>query len=250
MTSSDALCVDSLEQKRGCSPTTPMADPSATSLYFHSCTQLVIDGDTTIPKNLLAWDYSEDVIPIPQISSREKPKMKRILTTAILVAATAAAYTEFHEKSGSGGASPTWEVLNSSPEHQPEADAWLAATSTAYTVIGEWEETNPPLSDEEKQDIIETEVVKIKTYRRDIDAIIQKIRELPPSRAKSMAVTKLEEGVMWLGMSLKEINDANPGLAGNPYPSSKDPSTGDKIEPTADGLKFGGDAPNKPNMVG
>jgi hypothetical protein len=37
---------------------------------------------------------------------------------------------------------------------------------------------------------------------------------------------------MWLGMDLKRLNDTNP------YPSSKDPSTGDKIEPTADGLKL------------
>ena len=33
-------------------------------------------------------------------------------------------------------------------------------------------------------------------------------------------------------MDLKRLG--NP----NPYPSSKDPSTGDKIEPTADGLKL------------
>lgn len=33
-------------------------------------------------------------------------------------------------------------------------------------------------------------------------------------------------------MGFKRLNGANP------YPSSKDPSTGDRIEPTADGLKF------------
>lgn len=32
-------------------------------------------------------------------------------------------------------------------------------------------------------------------------------------------------------------NEANPGVAGNPYPNSKDP-TNTKIEPTADGLKM------------
>ena len=37
---------------------------------------------------------------------------------------------------------------------------------------------------------------------------------------------------MWLGMDLKRIGDINP------YPNSKDPSTGTKIEPTADNLKF------------
>lgn len=37
---------------------------------------------------------------------------------------------------------------------------------------------------------------------------------------------------MWLGMDLKRLGEANP------YPSSKDASTGAVIEPTADGLKF------------
>ena len=37
---------------------------------------------------------------------------------------------------------------------------------------------------------------------------------------------------MWLGMELKRMGEENP------YPSSKDPNSGDKIEPTADGLKF------------
>ena len=37
---------------------------------------------------------------------------------------------------------------------------------------------------------------------------------------------------MWLGMDLKRLG------TDNPYPSSKDPSTGTVIEPTADGLKL------------
>ena len=55
---------------------------------------------------------------------------------------------------------------------------------------------------------------------------------LPSSRERSLAITKLQEAVMWLGMDLKRLNEADP------YPSSKDPSTGTKIEPTADGLKM------------
>lgn len=61
---------------------------------------------------------------------------------------------------------------------------------------------------------------------------IQQIKALPASRERSLAITKLQEAVMWLGMDLKRLNDENP------YPSSKDPNTGDKIEPTADGLKL------------
>lgn len=76
------------------------------------------------------------------------------------------------------------------------------------------------------------EVVANKQLRKDIDEKIQQIKELPSSRERSLAITKLQEGVMWLGMDLKRLNEENP------YPSCKDPSTGDVIEPTADGLKF------------
>lgn len=78
----------------------------------------------------------------------------------------------------------------------------------------------------------EDEVVMNKQLRKDTDEIIQRIKELPGSRERSLAVTKLQEGVMWLGMDLKRLGEANP------YPSSKDASTGTTIEPTADGLKL------------
>ena len=48
---------------------------------------------------------------------------------------------------------------------------------------------------------------------------------------RTLAITKLQEAAMWLGMDLKRLNEANP------YPNSKDPSN-TKIEPTADGLKL------------
>jgi len=100
-------------------------------------------------------------------------------------------------------------------------------------------------------------VTDTKTFRRDIDDIIQRIKRvttLDPSvtgpdgkpaqpmgyrnsRERSLAITKLQEAVMWLGMDLKALGEENPGLIANPYPSSKDPSTS-TIEPTADGLKF------------
>ena len=79
---------------------------------------------------------------------------------------------------------------------------------------------------------INVEVPVIKQLRKDIDEIIQREKSLDPCREVSLSITKLQEAVMWLGMDLKRLN--NP----NPYPSSKDPSIGTKIEPTADGLKF------------
>lgn len=76
------------------------------------------------------------------------------------------------------------------------------------------------------------EIVANKALRKTIDAIIQEVKDLPASRERSIAITKLQEAVMWLGMDLKRLGNENP------YPSSKDPSTGSKIEPTADGLKL------------
>ena len=76
------------------------------------------------------------------------------------------------------------------------------------------------------------EIVANKALRKVIDGIIQEVKDLPASRERSLAITKLQEAVMWLGMDLKRLGNENP------YPSSKDPSTGDKIEPTADGLKL------------
>lgn len=84
---------------------------------------------------------------------------------------------------------------------------------------------------------IEQEIIADKELRRDIDVEIQRVKALPPSRERSLAITKLQEAVMWLGMDLKRINEIRPGSIENPYPNSKDPSN-TKIEPTADGIKL------------
>lgn len=76
------------------------------------------------------------------------------------------------------------------------------------------------------------EVPAIKRLRKKIDDTIQEVKTLDPCKEVSIAITKLQEAVMWLGMDLKPLNQPNP------YPSSKDPSTGTVIEPTADDLKF------------
>ena len=79
---------------------------------------------------------------------------------------------------------------------------------------------------------INLEIPKVKQLRKDIDDVIQRVKALDGCREISICITKLQEAVMWLGMDLKRIGDINP------YPNSKDPSTGTKIEPTADNLKF------------
>ena len=47
-----------------------------------------------------------------------------------------------------------------------------------------------------------------KELRRDIDAQIQRLKSATQSRERSIAITKMQEAVMWLGMDLKRINDA------------------------------------------
>lgn len=77
-----------------------------------------------------------------------------------------------------------------------------------------------------------SEIQTIKHLRKQIDNVIQDVKKLESCRETSLVITKLQEAVMWLGMDLNRLG--NP----NPYPSSKDPSTGDVVEPTADNLKF------------
>lgn len=70
---------------------------------------------------------------------------------------------------------------------------------------------------------LEKEIIAIEQLRKEGDELIQKVKELERCRETSIVITKLQEAVMWLGMDLKRLN--NP----NPYPSSKDPSTGIKL---------------------
>jgi hypothetical protein len=91
-------------------------------------------------------------------------------------------------------------------------------------------------------------VGETKQFRKDLDGVLQrlKISSHPTnshqcaraSRERSIAVTKLQEAIMWLGMDLKAINEESPSDATvNPYPQSYNPES-PVIEPTADGLKL------------
>lgn len=77
----------------------------------------------------------------------------------------------------------------------------------------------------------EDQVKAVKQIRKDLDADLQKMKELQKSRETSLAITKVQEGIMWLGMELKRLNETNP------YPESYNPENS-KISPTADGLKM------------
>lgn len=78
---------------------------------------------------------------------------------------------------------------------------------------------------------IQTEVSNTKQLRKDIDEVLQRVKSLDSSRETSLAITKLQEAVMWLGMNLKRLGEVNP------YPESYNPKS-TEIAPTADGLKL------------
>jgi len=107
------------------------------------------------------------------------------------------------------------------PEFQRKKDALFKAIVDVFTP--------------EKKITEPSEIVQIKGLRKGIDNMLQEVKKCAdrfPSREKSLSVTKLQEGIMWLGMDLKRLNTPNP------YPSSKVPETESKIEPTADDLKL------------
>lgn len=75
------------------------------------------------------------------------------------------------------------------------------------------------------------EVAATKQLRKDIDELTQHAKALDPSRETALAVTKLQEATMWLGMNLKRLGELDP------YPESRNPEN-TIIHPTADGLKL------------
>ena len=75
-------------------------------------------------------------------------------------------------------------------------------------------------------------IIANKELRVAIDALIQKAKDLPLSRERSLGITKLQEAVMWFGMDLKRLNDNR-----TCYPESYNPSN-TIVEPCADGLKL------------
>jgi hypothetical protein len=83
-----------------------------------------------------------------------------------------------------------------------------------------------------EEENIEEGIVANKELRVAIDATLQKAKGLPPSRERSLGITKLQEAVMWFGMDLKRLNDGR-----TCYPESYNPSN-TIVEPCADGLKL------------
>jgi hypothetical protein len=79
--------------------------------------------------------------------------------------------------------------------------------------------------------ILEQDVKANKQLRVNLDVELQTLKGLEGSRERALAITKLQEAIMWLGMDLKRLNDPNP------YPNSYKPENA-KIDPTAQGMKM------------
>ena len=77
----------------------------------------------------------------------------------------------------------------------------------------------------------EGRVLAVKQLRRELDAVLQTMRKIPGSREVSLAITKLQESIMWLGMDLKA---AAGGQTCYEHGYDQTPT----VEPTADGLKM------------
>lgn len=69
-----------------------------------------------------------------------------------------------------------------------------------------------------------------KKLRVNLDEELQILKSLPGSRERSLAVTNLQQSIMWLGVDLKRLNEPNP------YPESFNPLNA-IVHPTADGMK-------------
>ena len=104
---------------------------------------------------------------------------------------------------------------------------------------------------------IELIIEQTKAFRRELDGVLQRLKtanitdtaDTPhigqQSEERSLAIIKLKEAIMWLGMDLKQIGENNPQYVQNPYPNSYGydetrPSVDNSvvIDRTADGLQL------------
>ena len=87
------------------------------------------------------------------------------------------------------------------------------------------------LSNIKGETVEECEVQLTKVFRVAFDEVLQELKGAPKSRERALAITKVQEAIMWLGMDLKERGTPNP------YPNSYKPEN-TIVDPTADSLKL------------
>ena len=79
--------------------------------------------------------------------------------------------------------------------------------------------------------VIAFNIIKTKDLRKNLDEQLQECKKLANSREVSLAITKLQEAIMWLGMNLKALGEINP------YPNSKNPEN-TIVDKTSDNIKL------------
>ena len=77
-----------------------------------------------------------------------------------------------------------------------------------------------------------TNIAETKQLRKDLDVQLQNLKNaFRQSPERAIAITKLQEAIMWLGMDMKDMGTESP------YPQSYNPQS-NIVEPPADGLKL------------
>ena len=79
--------------------------------------------------------------------------------------------------------------------------------------------------------VIAFNIIKTKDLRKNLDEQLQECKKLANSREVSLAITKLQEAIMWLGMNLKALGEINP------YSNSKNPEN-TIVDKTSDNIKL------------
>jgi hypothetical protein len=74
-------------------------------------------------------------------------------------------------------------------------------------------------------------IVADKSFRNQLDGILQDLKTCPKTRERAVAITKIQEAIMWLGLDLKELNGGKSCYANGYLPNTI-------VDPPADGLKL------------
>lgn len=94
--------------------------------------------------------------------------------------------------------------------------------------------TAPTITGITRDEQINQDVAYTKELRVGLDAQLQRLKcGTRQSRERSLARTKVEEAIMWLGMDLKALNEMRLVPQVGPYPSSYDPKS-PKVETPPD----------------
>lgn len=116
------------------------------------------------------------------------------------------------------------------PVFQQKKDILFSAIIDVFLETKEFPVFNTAGDQSEEQKHFK-EVIANKRLRVMMDKQLQNLKSCPPSRERSLSITKLQEAIMWLGMDLKRLDEPNP------YPNSYNPGN-TIIDPIADNLKL------------